>query len=246
MKISIITAVYNRAGTIGMAVESLKAQTHAEFEHVVMDGGSTDGTVAILEGLADHRSVITSEPDRGIYDALNKGLARASGDVIGLLHSDDVLARGDVLAKVAQAFASGPVDAVYGDLDYVRRDDPARIVRRWRSGEFTRARLRYGWMPPHPALFLRREVIEQFGGYDTSFRIAGDYDAILRYFSSDGFRAAYIPEVLVKMRLGGESNRSLGRIARKSREDYRAIRGNKVGGLHTLAFKNLRKVGQFL
>jgi glycosyltransferase len=246
MKVSIITAVYNRASTVGMAVESLKAQTHGDFEHVVMDGGSTDGTVAILEGIADHRTVITSEPDGGIYDALNKGLARASGDIIGLLHSDDVLAHDEVLAGVARAFASGPVHAVYGDLDYVRRDDPARIVRRWRSGEFSSEKLRYGWMPPHPALFLRREVIDRFGGYDTSFRIAGDYDAILRYFSSDGFRAAYLPEVLVKMRLGGESNRSLGRILRKSREDYRAIRRNKVGGLHTLAFKNLRKVGQFL
>ena len=151
MKVSIITAVYNRAGTIGMAVESLQAQTRAEFEHVVMDGGSTDSTIAILEGLADHRTVITSEPDKGIYDALNKGLSRASGDIIGLLPPDDVLARNDVLARVAQAFASEPVDSVYGDLDYVRRDDPARIVRRWRAGEFTRERLRYGWMPPHPA-----------------------------------------------------------------------------------------------
>lgn len=246
MKVSIITAVYNRAGTIGMAVESLKAQTHAEFEHVVMDGGSTDGTVPMLEELADHRTMITSEPDRGIYDALNKGLARATGDVIGLLHSDDVLAHDDVLARVAQTFAAAPVEAVYGDLDYVRRDDPSRIVRRWRSGEFSPEKLRFGWMPPHPALFLRREVIERFRGYDTSFRIAGDYDAILRYFSSDGFRAAYIPEVLVRMRLGGESNRSLGRILRKSREDYRAIRRNNVGGLHTLVSKNLRKVGQFL
>ena len=245
MRVSIITAVFNRANTVGDALDSLRAQTHPDVEHVIIDGGSTDDTLPVIRARAHPRAVIVSEPDHGIYDALNKGLARASGEIIGLLQSDDILAQDEVLANVARAFASGPIHAVYGDLDYVRRDDPARIVRRWRSGAFSPEKLRYGWMPPHPALFLRRDVIDRFGGYDTSFRIAGDYDAILRYFSSDGFKAAYIPEVLVKMRLGGESNRSLGRILRKSREDYRAIRRNNVGGLHTIVSKNLRKVGQF-
>lgn len=246
MKISIITAVFNRARTIPDALQRLRSQTHSDVEHVIIDGGSTDGTLAVIAEHASSRAVVVSEPDDGIYDALNKGISRATGTVVGVLHSDDVFASDGVLARVAEIFSDDRIDAVYGDLDYVRRDDPARIVRRWRSGPFAPARLRYGWMPPHPALFLRREVIDRLGGYDTSFRIAGDYDAILRYFSSEGFQAAYLPEVMVRMRLGGESNRSIGRVLQKSREDYRAIRRNNVGGLHTLACKNLRKVHQFL
>jgi len=246
MDLTIITAVFNREDTVGHALASLSSQSYPHVEHVVVDGASTDNTLEVVRAHAVRRVSIVSEPDRGIYDALNKGLARMTGDVVGLLHSDDMFADADVLARVAQAFSSEDVLAVYGDLHYVSREDPNRVVRHWRSGEFHPDRLRYGWMPPHPALFLRRSVIERLGGYDTSFRIGGDYDAILRYFSSDGFRAAYIPEVLVKMRVGGESNRSLGRIMRKSREDYTAIRRNGVGGVHTLALKNLRKIGQFL
>jgi len=245
MKISIITVVFNRRDTIGDALCSLHSQTHRSFEHVVVDGGSCDGTLAAVTAQADDRTVLLSEPDEGIYDALNKGLDRATGDVVGLLHSDDLSAGDDVLKAVAMAFAADEPDAVYGDLDYVYRGDTSRVLRRWRSGDFKPSRLRYGWMPPHPALFLRRAVVERLGGYDTSFRIAGDYDAILRYFSTDGFRATYIPDVLVKMRVGGESNRSPGRILRKSREDYRAIRKNGIGGVPTLVCKNLRKLGQF-
>lgn len=246
LRISIITAVYNRRSTINEALLSLQGQSYAPVEHVIVDGGSTDGTLELLRERVTPATVILSGPDDGIYDALNKGLSRATADIIGILHSDDVFAHADVLTRVAGAFQKGDVQAVYGDLQYVRKDNTDHVVRHWLSGEFRPDRLGFGWMPPHPALFLRRSVIERLGGYDTSFRIAGDYDAILRYFKSDGFRAAYIPEVLVKMRVGGESNRSLGRIIRKSREDYRAIRQNRVGGLHTLAFKNLRKIGQFL
>ncbi len=246
MLISVITAVYNRADTIDEALDSIHCQSHSAVQHVIVDGASTDGTLELLRERAGPEAVILSEPDDGIYDALNKGLAQVTGDVVGLLHSDDMFADADVLSSVAHAFSDESVLAVYGDLQYVSRDDPGRVIRYWRSGEFHPNRLRYGWMPPHPALFLRQSVIERFGAYDTSFRIAGDYDAILRYFTSDGFRAEYIPEVLVKMRVGGESNRSLSRIMRKSREDYRAIRRNRVGGFHTLALKNLRKVRQFL
>jgi len=189
--------------------------------------------------------VLVSEPDNGIYDALNKGLARASGEIVGVMHSDDFFADEQVLAHVAAAFADPSVDAVYGDLDYVAKADTGRVIRHWQSGEYSAARLAWGWMPPHPALFLRRTVIEQWGGYDTRFRIAADYDAILRYFGKGNIRAAYIPRVLVKMRLGGESNRSLARIWRKSYEDYQALRRNGVGGLGALAWKNLSKLRQF-
>jgi glycosyltransferase involved in cell wall biosynthesis len=245
LKISIITAVYNRANFIAKAVRSVQSQTWPHVEHVIIDGASTDGTVAVLETCLNAQTVWLSEPDKGIYDALNKGLARASGDVIGVMHSDDFFADEKVLAEVAAAFTNPAVDAVYGDLDYVAKLDTARIVRRWRSGHFSSAKLGRGWMPPHPTLFLRRSVIERWGGYDTSFRIAADYDTILRYFGQGKISSAYIPRVLVKMRLGGESNGSLGRIWLKTREDYIALHRNKIGGLIALVLKNLRKLGQF-
>ena len=137
------------------------------------------------------------------------------------------------------------VDAVYGDLDYVSARDTGRVIRRWRSGDWDAERLRAGWMPPHPTLYLRREVFDRWGAYDTGFRIAADYEAMLRWLVEGEIRLAYIPEVLVKMRLGGESNRSLSRILRKSREDYRAIRRHGIGGWGTLIQKNISKIGQF-
>ena len=246
MKISVITAVYNRVATIGDALDSLRAQTWPDVEHVVIDGASTDGTLELLQARRDGISVLVSEPDKGIYDALNKGIARATGDVIGLMHSDDLYADQSVLADVAAAFDDPKVDAVYGDLDYVAQDDTSRVIRRWRSGEYSPAMLSRGWMPPHPTLYLRRYVIEQWGVFDTSYRIAADYDAVLRYFGRGGIRPAYIPRVLVKMRVGGESNRSVARILLKSKEDYATLRQNRVGGLATLVWKNVGKLGQFL
>lgn len=246
MKFSIITAVYNRRETIAQAVRSLQGQTHADHEHIVMDAVSTDGTQDVLANLADPRMRVVSERDAGIYDALNKGMARATGDVIGILHSDDFLASADVLSAVADAFKRTGADAVYGDLHYVAAADAHRVIRYWKSGEYHPNKLRQGWMPPHPALFIRRKVYEQYGGYDISYRIAADYDAILRWFGRGGIHAAYVPQVLVKMRAGGISNRSLANIIVKSREDYRALRSNGIGGVGVLARKNVGKVGQFL
>ena len=246
MKLSIITAVYNREHTIAAALASLHAQTHPDIEHIVIDGGSTDNTLAILRASLPAGACLVSEPDHGIYDALNKGLARASGDAIGILHSDDMLADANVLADVAATFASTHADAVYGDLDYVANDDSGRIIRHWRAGPYNRARLRRGWMPPHPALFVRRHVIEQHGGYNTKLRIAADYDAILRWFGTGHISAAWLPRVLVRMRTGGVSNRSLTHILTKTREDLHALRTNRIGGLSTLAWKNLSKLPQFV
>ena len=247
MKISVITAVYNRSDTIAEAVKSVHRQTYSNVEHVVIDGASSDGTLAILENLAHEFNdfILVSEPDKGIYDALNKGLARATGDIVGMMHSDDYFADEMVLESVAAAFADPAIDAVYGDLDYVAKDNTSRILRHWRSGEYRSSLLSRGWMPPHPTLYLRRSVIERWGGFDTNFRIAADYDAILRYFGQGRIRAAYIPRVLVKMRMGGESNRSLSRIWLKTTEDYTALRRNGVGGFRALLWKNLGKVSQF-
>ena len=246
MKISIVTAVYNRVDCIAHAVESVQRQTHADIEHVVVDGASTDGTLDVLRRCLDDRAVLVSEPDQGIYDALNKGLSRSTGEVVGFLHSDDFYADDSVLAEVAQTFADPDMDAVYGDLEYVARGDINRVVRRWRSGSYSRNRLAWGWMPPHPTLYLRRRVIDAWGGFDTRYRIAADYDAVLRYFGRAGIRVGYIPRVLVKMRVGGASNRTLVQLLRKSREDYLALRRNGIGGVGALLWKNLSKIGQFI
>ena len=245
MKISVITAVRNRVATVGEALDSVHSQSWPDVEHVVIDGVSTDGTLELLETRRSEIAVLVSERDSGIYDALNKGLNLATGDVIGLMHSDDIYADKHVLADIAAAFDDPEIDAVYGDLNYVAQNDTSRVIRRWRSGEYSRVRLAEGWMPPHPTLYLRRHVIEHWGGFDETFRIAADYDVILRYFARGRIRPAYVPRVLVKMRVGGESNRSLGRVMRKSREDYRALRRNDIGGFGTLVRKNLGKIGQF-
>lgn len=246
MKISVVTAVFNRKDTIRDAIDSVQSQTYSDIEHIIQDGGSSDGTIAVVREMATAATRFVSESDEGIYEAINRGIARASGDVIGLMHSDDFFASNDVLEKVADKFVDPSVQGVYGDLQYVASDNPERVVRHWRAGEYHPSLLKRGWMPPHPTLYLRREVFERFGLYDTSFTIAADYDAMLRYLVRGSITLAYIPEVLVKMRLGGESNGSLERIFRKSREDLRAIRKNGVGGIGTLAAKNFSKLAQFL
>lgn len=246
MKFTIITAVYNRDATIGQAIDSVAAQSHRDVEHLVIDGASTDGTLQEIDTRRHSGMRVISEPDQGIYDALNKGVAAAEGDVIGLMHSDDFFAHRDVLANVSNCFAQTGADAVYGDLDYVSAHDTDNIIRRWKSGAYDRRKLGRGWMPPHPALFVRRDVFASHGNYDTSYSIGSDYDAMLRWLWTGKISAAYLPEVLVKMRVGGESNRSIDRIITKSRDDYRALRSNGVGGIGTLARKNLSKLPQFL
>lgn len=238
-------AAYNSQETIGEAIESFLAQNHPNKQLIVIDGASHDGTRAIVERFNSPVIRFYSEPDRGIYDALNKGIALADGDVIGLLHTDDLFARENVLAQVAEAFGSGNVDGAYGDLEYVARDRPNRVIRYWRAGVYRPELLRTGWMPPHPTLFLCRDVFEKHGCYDISFRISADYEAILRWLTSAELRLAYIPEVLVRMRVGGESNGSVGRIIRKSREDLRALRRHGIGGRGVLLAKNLIKLSQF-
>jgi glycosyltransferase len=246
MKISVITASYNCATTIRDALSSVAAQRYRPIEHVLIDGASTDGTWAAIQAHGSPLAVAISEPDRGIYDALNKGIARSTGDVIGFLHADDIYAHDGVLARVAQAFTDPSVDAVYGDLLYVSKDDTSKVIRHWKAGAFSRRKLSRGWMPPHPTLYVRRAVYSRIGGFDTAYRIAADYDFVLRLFSQPDLRTVYVPEVLVKMRVGGASNRSVRNVLRKSGEDLKALRGNRIGGVGTLMWKNLSKLGQFL
>lgn len=247
MKISVITAVYNCKDTLQDAFDSVVRQTYAAaIEHVVIDGASNDGTHEVLERNRDRIAVLVSEPDQGIYDALNKGIQRSSGDVVGFLHADDVFADERVIERIAAVFEDPTILAVYGDLVYVRRVDTHFVIRRWRAGTFSQGCLRRGWMPPHPTFYVRRRIYEQLGAFDTRHRIAADYDCILRFLGPGGIVPAYIPEILVKMRVGGASNRSLANILQKSREDYQALRDNHVGGLAALVWKNVSKIKQFI
>jgi glycosyltransferase len=244
--VSVITACYNAATTLPDTLTSIHSQTHPAVESVVIDGNSVDGTVEVIRALHGGRGPWISEPDAGIYDALNKGIRRSSGDVVGFLHADDTLAHPRVLADIAACFEDPEVEACYGDLVYVRREDPETVVRYWRSQPFKPDRLRRGWMPPHPTLYMRRSLYDRHGGFDTRYRIAADYDNMLRLLTRVDGRVVYLPEVLVRMRLGGASNRSLHNIWRKSVEDYQALRVNHVGGWQALAIKNLSKLPQFI
>lgn len=245
MKISVITAVFNNRDTILDCLASVREQTYHDIQHVVIDGASTDGTSDLLHQHRARIDVLVCEPDRGIYDALNKGIVHCSGDVIGFMHADDMYADNQVLGRIALAFANPEVGAAFGDLQYVNKEDPSRVFRYWRAGEFSPARLARGWMPPHPTLYVRRDIYARLGGFDTAFKIAADYDYVLRLFSSPSLNSVYVPDVLVKMRVGGTSNRSLLNILRKCREDLKALRKNQVGGVSALVWKNLSKLGQF-
>ena len=246
LKISVITVVLNRQDTIGDTLRSVTSQTYGDVEHILIDGGSTDGTMDVLNANEHQIDVLLSESDRGIYDALNKGITLATGDVVGFLHGDDVFADPGVLSRIAEVFADEAVGAVYGDLDYVRAEDMVTVIRHWSAGHYSKSKLTWGWMVPHPTFYVRRSLYVQLGTFDLRYHIAADYDSMLRFFGYGEVQAAYIPKVLVKMRLGGTSNRSLANILKKSREDYLILRRNGIGGLGALAWKNLSKVGQFL
>lgn len=246
MKISVITATYNSAATVSDTLHSVGSQDHADIEHIIIDGRSTDGTLDIVAGFP-HVCTILSEKDGGIYDAMNKGIRLATGDVIGILNSDDIYVGPQVLSAVHRAFSDPAVMTVYADLQYVHPDDVDRIQRTWITGPFEKSKFYYGWMPPHPTFFVRREVYERAGVFNTELRSAADYELMLRILMKYEFPAHYIPRVIVKMRAGGVSNASLRNRIRANREDRLAW---KLNGLKpyffTLYLKPLRKVTQFI
>ena len=246
--ISVVTVTWNCVDNIKDCLDSVAQQTWPHREHVVIDGASQDGTLAILQSRRQQLSVLLSEPDDGIYDALNKGIACCSGDVIGFLHADDIYAHSNVLEEIAKVFLDPNISAVYGDLDYVKKDDFKKVVRHWKSSAFDPKKLNWGWMPPHPTLYVRKEWYDFIEGFDANFRISADYFSILKLFSQPEFRPKYLPGVMVKMRLGGQSNQSLKNILLKSYEDYAALRNSKfssLGAFRVLVCKNLCKLVQF-
>ncbi len=243
--ISIITVTYNSARTLPHTIDSIRHQAYKEIEYIIVDGGSTDGTIDIILANNDLVNKWISEPDKGIYDAINKGIGMATGNYIGLIHADDMLADSLVLESIAQAIDLHRPDALYGDLDYISADEQGRLIRRWISQPFEHKMLSRGWMPPHPTLYVKRDWFSQLRGYNTQMKIAADYDFILSLFSMPNLKTIYIPKCLVKMRVGGASNKSVNNIVQKMKEDYRAIKTHQVGGINTLLYKNLSKIGQF-
>lgn len=244
--ISIITACYNSAKTIEDTIRSVAEQDYPYVEYIVIDGKSTDGTVEIIKKYQDEISYWVSEKDNGIFDAFNKGIMQSSGDIVGILNSDDFYAHSGVLSSVAREFIRQKTDSVYGDLVYVDSQNPDRIVRYWRSKAYRRILFRFGWMPAHPTFFCKRDLYRKYGLFNTWMKISNDYEILLRFLYK--FRAAsvHIPEVLVKMRTGGNSNGSVMKRIVANREDRQSwvINGLKPP-LLTIYLKPLLKIGQF-
>lgn len=238
MKISVITVAFNSAETISNTLCSVAAQSYPDVEHIVIDGGSTDGTLCLVGKFGSRVSEVVSEKDRGIYDAMNKGVARATGDIVCFLNSDDSYAHQDVLANVAGTMRAAALDAVFGDVIFFHPDEPEKAVRRYRSHRFQPSRIGWGWMPAHPALFVRREVFERVGRFREDYRIAGDFEFVARAFGPGNMRYRYLPDVLVKMRTGGVSTAGWRSKLLLNKEVLRACREN---GIPTNLFKILSK-----
>jgi glycosyltransferase involved in cell wall biosynthesis len=249
MKITIITVSFNAEQTIADTLQSVSSQRYGHIEHIVIDGASKDGTVGIVNERGSHLAKFVSEPDRGIYDAMNKGIALATGDVVGFLNADDFYASPDALEKVARAFDSPDVDVCYGDLLYVRKSDPSSIVRYWQSSDFVKGSFKRGWCPPHPTFFVRRKIYEQYGGFNLEYKIAADTEIMFRFLEVKGIKSIYIPETIVKMRTGGESNKSVANIIHQNREIVRIINAGspkKVSVGNFLAHKLVSRLTQFI
>ncbi len=247
LKISIVTTTYNAATTLESCMHSVLGQDYPNIEYIVIDGGSTDNSVQLIKDKAAQFPHIqwVSEPDKGIYDALNKGIAMATGEVVGFVHADDMIADEHCISAIAAAFEAHGVDGVYGDLHYVEAAKPNKRVRNWKSCDFKPELLPQGWMPAHPTLYLKTAVYRKYGDFDTSYHIASDYEFMLRIFKQQALRFYYLPKTLVKMRTGGVSNRNFKNIIQKSKEDLRALQAHKIGGLWTLWLKNSSKLQQF-
>jgi glycosyltransferase involved in cell wall biosynthesis len=245
-KISIITVSFNSAQTIGDTLKSLATQSYPNIEHIIVDGASTDQTMQIVAGFP-HVAQCISEKDEGIYFAMNKGIAMASGDVIGILNADDLYADDEVIARVVAVFEDPAVDATYADLVFVNREDVSKIVRTWKSGTFKRSSMYNGWMPPHPTFFVRRSLYEKYGLFNTILRSAADYELMLRFLLKNQINLSYIPQIIINMRQGGKSTASISNRIKANLEDRKAW---KMNGLKphffTLILKPLRKIKQFI
>ena len=247
MKISIITVSYNSAATIADTVRSVGNQTYQNIEHLVVDGQSTDKTVQVVEANRHLGLILSSEPDSGIYDAMNKGLSRATGDVIGFLNSDDFYADSTVLEKVSSAFEDDSVEACFADLVYVMRDN-SRMVRYWKSKPFAKGDFARGWCPAHPTFYIRKSALNRLGMFDQSFKLAADVEFMMRYLESGAIKSVYIPHVFVRMRLGGATNQSWRNVWEQNKEIFVALQKNEVsfGTLSFWTHKIVNRIWQYV
>lgn len=227
-KLSLITAAYNSAGTIKDTVKSVEMQTYQDIEYILVDGGSKDDTVDIVKNTSSRLAKCVSEPDKGIYDAYNKGLAMASGEVIGYINSDDFYCSNDVIEKVMSVFEDPNVDVVYADLVYVDWDDTDKILRHWKSKDYVEGDFSKAFVCAHPTLFVRKSVYDEAGGYDLTYRLAADYEFILRIFHKYKVRSVYLPKILVRMRAGGATGESASAIKKQNVEIFSALERHKV------------------
>ncbi|AFH93111.1 glycosyltransferase [Providencia stuartii MRSN 2154] len=220
MKVSIITATYNSSNTIIDTLKSLENQSYPNIEYIVVDGASKDNTLEIVKKYSTKISKIISEPDKGIYDALNKGIDASTGDIIGFLHSDDIFAYSNAIEDLVNTLINEQSHAIYADLEYVSKENTSNVVRRWVSGNYKHSNLKKGWMPPHPTFFMKRNLYKQYGSFDLNFKISADYDSLLRYLWLNNISVSYLPKVVTKMRVGGESNRSFLNILKRLKKTF--------------------------
>ena len=246
MKISIITCVLNNSELIKKSLKSFQNQTYKKKEHIIVDGGSTDGTLDVIKKSKKKNLKLSISSDNGIYDALNKGIRLSSGDIIGILHSDDFYKNKKVLQTIVDTFKNTNADLVYGDLVYVSKKFPFKVLRYWKAGKFIKKNIYNGWMPPHPTVFLKKDIFDKIGKYKTNYKISSDYDFLIRVLTKKNIKKIYIPKILVNMRVGGMSNKSFKNLFKKSIEDFKIIKKNKIGGIFTLINKNYSKLSQFL
>lgn len=247
MKVSIITVCYNAESTIEFALQSVLNQDYKDIEYIVIDGASSDNTPSIIKKYEGKIAKIVSEKDNGMYYAINKGIELATGDVVGLLHADDFYASNKIISRIVTEFQSKNIDAVYGDLQYVFKEDINKVFRNWNSNPYNPSLFLKGWMPPHPTFFVKRKCYKDFGKFNTTFSISADYELMLRFLYKHNIKATYIPEVIVKMRVGGVSNISIQNRIKANMEDRRAwkINGLKPNVL-TLFLKPLSKLRQYI
>lgn len=245
MKVSIITITYNSESTLIDTIDSVLNQTYGDIEYIIVDGQSTDSTVSIVHSYKDKIAKFISEKDRGLYDALNKGISLATGDVIGILHSDDFYTNHHIIENVVNTFQTSHSDAVYADLFYVDKVDTNKVFRKWKSGHYKHGMFLNGWMPPHPTFFVKRTIYEKYGSFNLDLVSAADYELMLRFIHKHQIKLTYLPEFIIKMRVGGKSNVSLKNRMRANNEDKKAWKINGLNpNFYTMYLKPLRKIIQ--
>ncbi|SFG92862.1 glycosyltransferase family 2 protein [Pedobacter insulae] len=247
MKISIITVVYNGKAFLEDCIKSVIEQTYPEIEYIVIDGGSKDGSLEVIEKYKAHIDHFVSEKDEGMYDALNKGIRIATGEVVGILNADDMLAAPDVIESIANCFTNEDPDALFGNLNYIDPINTSKIVRKWIAKPFTKSDIVLGWMPAHPTFYVKRSLFEELGYYSLNFDSAADYELMLRFLYKNHIKAVFLDKLIVRMRTGGMSNASMKHRYKALINDYKALKSNHIPfAFLTIILKKLSKIKQFI